>query len=203
VPRASCPRWGRRQRRRCSSEAKLQLKLGGNRGLSSTSKQWGSLHEDGLGRRRSGDGCPRECRARPEQEKTAAEECGSGTRKLALELEEQDVGVMVMLLRVRDRELRCCGELSTATRRWQPMEARGSRGARARGQQERGKRSGQGGDDAWARAGAGGGAWGAAPAVSGGGKSGTEVEAAVTEEEEAAGVSGTCLQFPKSSGISR
>jgi hypothetical protein len=75
--------------------------------------------------------------------------------------------------------------------------------ARARGQQGRGKRSGQGGDDAWARAGAGGGAWGVAPAVSGGGRSGTEVEAAVTEEEEAAGVSGTCLQFPKSSGTSR
>jgi hypothetical protein len=156
-----------------------------------------------LGRRRSSDGCPRECRARPEQEETAAEECGSGARKLALELEEQDVGVRVMLLRVRDQELRHCGELSTATRRWRPAEARGSRGARARGQQGRGKRSGQGGDDAWACAGAGGGAWGAAPAVSGGGRSRAEGETAVTEEEEATGVSRTCLQFPKSSGTSR
>jgi hypothetical protein len=62
-----------------------------------------------LGRRRSGDGCPRECRARPEQEETAAEECGSGARKLALELEKQDVGIEVMLLRVRDRKLRLHG----------------------------------------------------------------------------------------------
>jgi hypothetical protein len=67
----------------------------------------------------------------------AAEECGSGARKLALELEEQDVAVMVMLLHARNRELRCCGELSTATRRWRPMEARGSRGARERAAGER------------------------------------------------------------------
>jgi hypothetical protein len=96
-----------------------------------------------------GDGCPRECRAWPEQEKTAAVECGLGARKLVLELEEQNVGVNVMLLRARDRELRLCGELSTATRRWRPADARGSRGARAGGQQGRGKRSRQGGDDAW------------------------------------------------------
>jgi hypothetical protein len=47
-----------------------------------------------------------------------------------------------MLLRVEDMELRHCGELSTATKRWRPAEARGRRGARARGQQGRGKRSG-------------------------------------------------------------
>jgi hypothetical protein len=47
-----------------------------------------------------------------------------------------------MLLRTGDRELRRCGELSTATRRWRPAEARGSRGVRARGQQGKGKRSG-------------------------------------------------------------
>jgi hypothetical protein len=88
-------------------------------------------------------------------------------------------------LRARDKKLRPCGELSPATRRWRLAEAQGIRGARARGQQGRGKRSGQGGDDAWALAGAGGGAWGAALAVSGDGRSGTEGEAAVTEEEEA------------------
>jgi hypothetical protein len=115
-----------------------------------------------LGRRGSGAGCPRACRAWPEQKGTAAVECGSSARNWALELAEQDVGVEVMLLRARDRKLRLCGERSTATRRWRPAEARGSRGARARGQQGRGKRSGQGGDDAWACAGAGGGAWGAA-----------------------------------------
>jgi hypothetical protein len=57
--------------------------------------------------------------------------------------------------------------------------------------------------DAWKENPAGGGAWGAAPAVSGGGRSRAEGEAAVTEEEEATGVSRTCLQFPKSSGTSR
>jgi hypothetical protein len=51
-------------------------------------------------------------------------ECGSGARKLALELEEQDVGVKLMLLRSRDRKLRRFGELSTATRRWRPTDAR-------------------------------------------------------------------------------
>jgi hypothetical protein len=112
-------------------------------------------------------------------------ECGSSARNWALELAEQDVGVEVMLLCARDRKLRLYGERSTATRRWRPAEARGSRGVRARGQQGRGKRSGQGGDDAWACAGAGGGAWGVAPAVSGGGRSRAEGEAAVTEEEEA------------------
>jgi hypothetical protein len=35
----------------------------------------------------------------------------------------------VVLLRARDRELRLHGGLSTATRRWRPADARGSRGA--------------------------------------------------------------------------
>jgi hypothetical protein len=68
-------------------------------------------------------------------EERAAVEFGSGARELALELEKQNVGVKVMLLRMRDRELRLFGELSTATRRWRPADARGSRGVRARGQQ--------------------------------------------------------------------
>jgi hypothetical protein len=59
------------------------------------------------------------------------------------------------------------------------------------------------GGDAWACVAAGGGARGPAPAVSSGGRSRAEGEARVTEEEEAAGVRGTCLQFPKSSGTSR
>jgi hypothetical protein len=54
-------------------------KLGRNRG--SSSKQRGSLHEDGLGRRRSGAGCPRACRAWPERERTAAAKCDLGARK--------------------------------------------------------------------------------------------------------------------------
>jgi hypothetical protein len=48
-----------------------------------------------------------------------------------------------MLFRVGDRELRRCGELSTATRRWQPAEARGSRGACAGGHQGRGTELGR------------------------------------------------------------
>jgi hypothetical protein len=45
-------------------------------------------------------------------------------------LEELNVEVKVVLLRARDRELRLHGELSTATRRWRPTDARGSHGAR-------------------------------------------------------------------------
>jgi hypothetical protein len=115
----------------------------------STGEQRGSLHEGGLGRRRSGDGCPRECRAWPEQEKTAAVECGSSARNWVLELEEQKVGVEVMLLRTRDRELRLHGGLSTAMRRWRPADARGSRGARAGGHQGRGTGPGEEEGDAW------------------------------------------------------
>jgi hypothetical protein len=73
-----------------------------------------------------------------------------------------------MLLRARDWELRRGSELSTATRSWRPAVVRGRRGARARGQQGRGKRSGSRGDDAWACVAAGG---GPAPAVSSGGRS--------------------------------
>jgi hypothetical protein len=73
-------------------------------------------------------------------------------------------------MRVRDKKLRLCGECSTMTRRWRPEEARGRRGARARGHQGRGKRSGSRGDDAWACVAAGGGARGPVPVVSGGGR---------------------------------
>jgi hypothetical protein len=68
------------------------------------------------------------------------------------------VCVEVVLLRARDKKLRLGGERSTATRRWRPEMVRGRRGARARSHQGRGKRSGLGGDDAWAGVAAGGGA---------------------------------------------
>jgi hypothetical protein len=74
-----------------------------------------------------------------------------GARKLALELEGQDVGVEVMLLCTRERKLRLCGERSTATRRWRPAKALGRRGARARGHQGRGIGPGKEGGDAWRR----------------------------------------------------
>jgi hypothetical protein len=76
-------------------------------------------------------------------------ERGSGARELTKALEERDVEVKVVLLRARDRELRLCGELSMVTRRWQPADARGSRGARAGGQQGRGTGPGEEEADAW------------------------------------------------------
>jgi hypothetical protein len=55
----------------------------------------------------------------------------------------------VVLMHARDRGLRLCGGLSTATRRWQPVDARGSRGARAGGHQGRGTGPGEEEGDAW------------------------------------------------------
>jgi hypothetical protein len=55
----------------------------------------------------------------------------------------------VVLLRARGRRLRRCSELSTTARRWRPEMARGCRGARACGQEGRGKRPERRGDDAW------------------------------------------------------
>jgi hypothetical protein len=57
--------------------------------------------------------------------------------------------------------------------------------ARARGQEGRGAEVGEARGDAWACVAAGSGAWGAAPAVSGCGRSGTEGRAVVPEEDEA------------------
>jgi hypothetical protein len=59
------------------------------------------------------------------------------------------------------------------------------RGERRGRQGGRGAEVGEARGDAWACAEAGGGARGAAPAVSGGGRSGTEGEAVVPEEDEA------------------
>jgi hypothetical protein len=101
-------------------------------------------------------------------------------------------------MRARDKKLRLCGERSTATRRWRPEEARGRRGARARGHQGRGKRSGSRGDDAWACVAAGGGARGPAPAVSGGGRSrGQRGKRRWSEEDEAGRCQGDLFVISK------
>jgi hypothetical protein len=52
-------------------------------------------------------------------------EFGSGARELAKGLEEQNVEVGVVPMRVRDRGLRLCGGLSSLTMRWRPVGARG------------------------------------------------------------------------------
>jgi hypothetical protein len=88
-------------------------------------------------------------------------------------------------MRARDKKLRLCGERSTAMRRWRPEEAWGRRGVRARSHQGRGKRSGLGGDDAWAGVAAGGGVREPAPAVSGGGRHNEQSGSGVPEEDEA------------------
>jgi hypothetical protein len=101
------------------------------------------------------------------------------------EVTEQQVGVDVVLLRARGRKLRHCSELPTTARRWRPEEARGWRGARACGQERRGKRSERRGNDAWRCAAAGGGAREAVPAVNGGDRSRAEGKRRWSEEEEA------------------
>jgi hypothetical protein len=80
---------------------------------------------------------------------------------------------------------------------WRPAKARGSRGARARGHQGRGKRSGPGGNDAWEGKPAEGGAIGGGRAAAGAkhcrrqaSRAGTHVR---EEEEERGEVRGTCL----------
>jgi hypothetical protein len=55
----------------------------------------------------------------------------------------------VVLMPARDRGLRLCGGLSTATMRWRPADARGSRGARAGGHSGRGTGPGEEEDDTW------------------------------------------------------
>jgi hypothetical protein len=165
---------GRRRRRRRSSRTGLQWKLGRIKGSSSTSKSRGSWCERWLGRRRSGVSCPRAGGARPERKGTAAAECSLATGNWTREVTEQQVGVDVVLLRARGRGLRHRGGLSTVTRRWRPEEARGWRGARACGQERRGKRSERRGDDAWRGNPAGGGAREAVPAVDGGDRSRAE-----------------------------
>jgi hypothetical protein len=76
----------------------------------------------------------------------------------------------------------------------------GSRGARARGQEGRGTAAGKARGDTWARAEAGGGARGAASAVSGSGRSRAEGKRWCQRKTKQGGVRGTCLQFPKISG---
>jgi hypothetical protein len=89
------------------------------------------------------DCCPRWPVVIGVEEERAAVEFGSGARELAMGLKEWSVEVGVVLMCARDRGLRLCGGLSTATRRWQPADARGSRGARRRTPGER-NRTGRG-----------------------------------------------------------
>jgi hypothetical protein len=56
-------------------------------------------------------------------------EFGSGARELAKGLKKRNVEACVVLVRARDRGLRLRGGLSSAAMRWQPADARGSRGA--------------------------------------------------------------------------
>jgi hypothetical protein len=95
------------------------------------------------------DRCPRWPVVTGMEEERAAVEFGSGARELAMRLEERTVEVGVVLMPARDRGLRLCGGLSTVTRRWRPADARGSRGARKRGQRGGEKGQGQVEDDAW------------------------------------------------------
>jgi hypothetical protein len=118
--------------------------------------------------------CPRAGGARPERKQTAARKCGLVSGNWTLGVAAQRVGVDVVLLRARERELRHCSELSTTARRWRPGMARERRGTRGRSHQGRGKGSGSKGNDAWMSSAAGGGARGAASAASGGGRSGAE-----------------------------
>ena len=58
---------------------------------------------------------------------------GSGVREMAKGRGERVEGVLVVLMRVRDRALGLCPELSTATARWRPAEPWGARGTGRRG----------------------------------------------------------------------
>jgi hypothetical protein len=108
----------------CSSATSFQWKLEGRRWSRSFSRLRVSLCKRWLGRRWSGVGCPRAGGARPERKQTAAAECSSGTGFWTLGLAKQQVGVDVVLLRARERELRHCSELATTARRWRPETAR-------------------------------------------------------------------------------
>jgi hypothetical protein len=69
------------------------------------------------------------------KEEGAAVELEVGVWKLAEKPGERNIGALVVLVRARDKVLGFCSELSTATARWRPSRAPGSRGARKRGQQ--------------------------------------------------------------------
>jgi hypothetical protein len=174
---------GRRRRRRRSSRTGLQWKLGRIKGSSSTSKSRGSWCERWLGRRWSGVGCPRAGGARPERKQTTARKCRSVSENWTLGVAAQHVGVDVVLLRARERELRHCSELSTTARRWRPEMARERRGVRGRSHQGREKGSGSKGNDAWMSSAAGGGARGAASAQSGKRRWSEEEEAERCQED--------------------
>jgi hypothetical protein len=83
------------------------------------------------------------------EEEEAALEIVAGVREFSEEPGEQNVGALVVLLRMKDKALARRSELSTATARWRPSRAPDSRGARKRGQRGEGRGLGQGEDDAW------------------------------------------------------
>jgi hypothetical protein len=137
----------------------------------------------------------------------AAVEFGSGVQELAEEPEERGVGALVVLVRTRDRVLGLRSGLSTATARWRPSRAPGSRGARKRGQRGGEKGPGQGEDDAWrssqqevARRRQYGGGQGRGTASAAGNRAEEHV---LGEEEEREGVRGTRLEFSRISGTAR
>jgi hypothetical protein len=76
-------------------------------------------------------------------------ELEAGVRELAEKPGEPDVGALVVLLHAEDKALASCRELSTATGRWLPSRAPGSRGACKRGQRRWEIGPGQGERDAW------------------------------------------------------
>jgi hypothetical protein len=83
------------------------------------------------------------------EQEEAAVEIEAGVRELAEERGERNVEALVVLLHTKDKALACCSELSTATARWRPSRAPGSRGARKRGQRGGERGLGQREDDAW------------------------------------------------------
>jgi hypothetical protein len=137
----------------------------------------------------------------------AVVEIEAGVRELAKEPGERDVGALVVLLRAKDTALACCSKLSSATARWRPSRAPGSRGARKRGQRGGGIGLGQGENDAWRssqqevarrRRQSGGQRRRTAQAAGGGGRADHVPE----EEEERGGVRGTRLEISRISGTS-
>jgi hypothetical protein len=80
------------------------------------------------------------------EEEGAAVELEAGVRELAEEPGERNVGALVVLLCTKDKALASCSKLSTATARWRPSRASGSRGACKRGQRRGENRAGAGGE---------------------------------------------------------
>jgi hypothetical protein len=135
-------------------------------------------------------------------ERGTARNVGVGFRKYYGKMGKWNVEVLVVLVRVKGKGfkawsgvLRGGGVVATDGR----SGYRGGCTGRHRG---RASAVGRPSGDAWARAGAGGGAREAVPAVGGGDKRRAEGEAAWSEVDEAERCQGIYLQFSKSSGTS-